>query len=415
MKQVIRFLTQHFYPDTSSTGNLLTELAVGLAEREYNIEVFTFRPQHISSKEITVPKKEIYKNIKIVRTSSLKFGKNSKIGKAYNYFSYFTKTFFKVLFSSHTKNKYLYFIVSNPPFLPLIGSVLTYLKKIEFIHLLYDVQPEEAIAVGYMSGSGLLAKLWIWASKFIYKKAAHTIVLSEQMEDTVKEKMLVAKADSSKYKQITIIDNWADGKFLKPISYDENPFIIENNLQGKFIINYSGNIGVFQKFESIMKCAEILDSDNFAFIFVGDGVKKQNMIKEKTEKNLNNVYFFPYQDRKILPYIQAASHLSIVHLEKEIEGYAFPSKLYSVLASGTPVLALCQAHSRLAKIIREAECGYVKQHENIYSIADAINSLRNNPDKVIEFGRNARKYFEDNYTLEKACDKYEVIFNKFIK
>ena len=413
MNTIIRFLTQHFYPDSSSTGNLLTELAVKLAEHGYKIEVYTSQP--IDNIKKKANKYEEFKGIKIHRLASLRLNRNFRIGKAFNLGYYFLRIFIKELFSSHKKNNYLYFIVSNPPFLPLVGSLLTYLKKIEFIHLLYDIEPEEAISVGYLSEQRLYIKLWKWTNKFIFRKAAHTVVLSEQMVETVKEKMRIAKAQSAKFDEITIIDNWADGEYLKPVSYGENEFIKENNLCGKFIINYCGNHGAMQKFDSIMTVANILKSDDLAFVFVGDGLKKKKMICEKESNKLDNVYFFPYQNKEKLPHAQAASHLSILHLEKEIEGYAFPSKLYSILASGTPVLALCQPNSRLANIIRDANCGYVCQHENPQGIIDAINDLKGNEEKITLFGKNSRKYFEEHYTLEKAFEKYEVVFNRFIK
>jgi glycosyltransferase involved in cell wall biosynthesis len=413
MKTTIRFLTQHFYPDSSSTGNLLTDLAIKLAEHGYDIEVCTSQP--IDNIKNKAEKFEVYKGVKIQRIASARMNRNSRFGKAFNLGYYFFRVFLKELFSSHKKRNFLYFIVSNPPFLPLVGSLLTNLKKIDFIHLLYDIEPEEAISVGYLSDKRLYIKIWKWSNKFIFRKAAHTVVLSEQMVETVIEKMKIAKAAPLKFREITIIDNWADGNYLKPIEYDKNEFIRANNLQGKFIINYSGNHGAMQRFESIMAAANILKSDDLAFIFVGDGLKKKGMMAEKETNKLENVYFFPYQDKNKLPHVQAASHLSIVHLEKEIEGYAFPSKLYSILASGTPVLALCRLKSRLADIIRDAKCGYVCQHENVQDIVDAINDIKSNPEKIKLYGENSRKYFEEHYTLEKAFEKYEVVFRKFIK
>ncbi len=413
MQTVIRFLTQHFYPDSSSTGNLLTDLATKLAEHGYNIEVCTSQPiDDIKKKEA---KFEIYKGVKIQRIASARLNRNTRFGKAFNLGYFFFRILIKELFSFHKKNNYLYFIVSNPPFLPLVGSLLSFLRNIKFIHLLYDIEPEEAISVGYLSDKKLYIKIWKWSNKFIFRKAAHTVVLSEQMVNTVLEKMKNAKANPEKYKEISIIDNWADGNYLKPIDYDKNEFIKENNLQGKFLINYCGNHGAMQRFESIMEVAKILKNDDIAFIFVGDGFKKKSMIEEKKTYKLDNVYFFPYQNRNKLPQVQAASHLSIVHLEKEIEGYAFPSKLYSILASGTPVLAFCQPNSRLANIIRNANCGYVCQHENIQGIIDAINDLKGNNEKIKSYGANSRKYFEENYTLEKAYEKYDKLFKMFFK
>lgn len=412
METIIRFLTQHFYPDSSSTGNLLTDLAVKLVDKGYNVEVCTSQP--IDDIKKKGAKFEVYKGVKIQRIASARLNRNSRFGKAFNLGYFFLRIFIKELFSFH-KNPYLYFIVSNPPFLPLVGSLLTYLKNIKFIHLLYDIEPEEAISVGYLSDDKLYIKIWKWSNKFIFKKAAHTVVLSEQMVETVLNKMKIANADKEKHKEISIIDNWADGKFLKPVDYNENNFINENKLKGKFIINYSGNHGAMQRFDSIMAVANVLRTDDLAFVFVGDGFKKKGMMDEKEAKQLNNVYFFPYQNRTKLPHVQAASHLSIVHLEKEIEGYAFPSKLYSILASGTPVLALCQPNSRLANIVRDANCGYVCQHEDIQGIINAINDLKGNSEKIKLLGSNARNYFEKHYTLEKAVEKYRIVFDKFIK
>jgi glycosyltransferase involved in cell wall biosynthesis len=412
MKTIIRFLTQHFYPDTSSTGNLLTDLAVKLAENGYNIEVCTSQP--IDNIKKKADKFEIYKGVRIQRIASARLNRNTRFGKAFNLVYYFLRVFLKELFSFRNKNKYIYFIVSNPPFLPLVGSLLTFLKGIKFIHLLYDIEPDEAISVGYLFDKKLYIRIWKWTNRYIFRNAAHTVVLSEQMMDTVKEKMKIAKADTNKQNEITIIDNWANGNYLKPIDYDKNEFIKENNLQGKFIINYSGNHGAMQRFESIMTVANILKSDDIAFVFVGDGFKKKGMMAEKEANNLDNVYFFPYQDKTKLPYVQAASHLSIVHLEKEIEGYAFPSKLYSILASGTPVLAFCQSNSRLADIIRNANCGYVCQHDNIQSIVDSINDIKGNQEKINLYRTNSRKYFEEHYTLEKAFEKYDILFRRFI-
>lgn len=413
-KKIIRFLTLHFYPDASSTSNLLTDLAFGLADNGYNIEVLTSQPLHHHKKNVKISKYEEINSVKIFRFSGPGISKNSKIGKVFNYLFFFVKTFLKVFFTSKKNNKYLYFIVSNPPILPLIGAFFNYTRKIDFIHLLYDVHPEQSIAVGYLSANNIFVKVWKWLMKFIYKYASHTIVLSEEMRDTVIDKLKYSNADESKFREISIIDNWADGKFFTPIEYSNNKFILKNNLQGKFLVNYSGNIGVFQKFDSLFSVAEILKNEDIRFIFVGDGVKKKGLEERKREKNLNNVIFFPYQGKDILSDLQAASHLSVVHLEEEIEGFAFPSKLYTVLAAGTPVLALCRENSRLARIIKEADCGYVCQHRDIDGIKSAILELSERTDLLEKFRMNARSYFEKNYTLEISLGKYKKVFNKFL-
>jgi glycosyltransferase involved in cell wall biosynthesis len=411
---LIRLLTQHFYPDTVSTGNLLTELALGLKKCGFDIEVFTSQP--LFDVKIKCKKFEEYKGIKIFRLTSTRFNKNSKFGKAFNYCNYFLKTSLKVLFSSNKQNC-AYLIVSNPPFLPMIGVFLNYIKKIKFVHLLYDVLPESAVNTGYISEKSIIVKLWNFINKFIYKKSTHIIVLSEQMEKFVQDKLLSLGVKPELADKITIIDNWADANFLKPVNFEDNLFIKKHNFVNKFIINYSGNMGVSQRFDALMEAAiKLNDIDkDVIFLFVGDGVKKKQILKIKEEKSLSNIVMMGYQPKDELPHVLTASHLSVVHLEKEIEGLAMPSKLYTILACGTPVLAFCDEKSDLGKIVKDADCGYIVNHDNVDNIIQSIEQLKNNPEKQKLFSKNARCYFENNYTFERALQKYVEIFKNFDK
>jgi glycosyltransferase involved in cell wall biosynthesis len=409
---LVRILTQHFYPDTVSTGNLLTELAIGFSKNGFDIEVFTSQP--LFDIKMKCNKYEEYKGLKIFRLSSARFSKNSKFGKVFNYFNYFFKTFFKILFTSN-KKKCVYLIVSNPPFLPVIGAVMNYLRKIKFIHLLYDIHPDSAVNTGYLKASNFVVKIWNFINRSIYKKSAHIIVLSEQMKTVVENKLRNLGVKNSGLNKISIIDNWADSEYLKPVKFEDNPFIKENNFSGKFIVNYSGNIGVAQKFESIMEAAvrlKEIDID-ILFLFIGDGVKKKSMEKQKEEKSLSNLIFMEYQPKDILPYALTAANLSVVHLEKEVEGLAMPSKLYTILACGTPVLAFCDENSDLGRIIKKSECGMIVNHNDVDGIVNSIIKMKNNPDFQEEFSKNSRKYFEDYYTFEHSLKKYIDVFNLF--
>ena len=404
----IRILSLHFYPDSSSTGNLLSDLALGLVKNGFNVEVFTSQP--LDNIKNVCPKYEEYNKIKIFRLSNLRINKHKKIGKVFNFLNYFFKTFFKVIFSSHNEN-ILYLIVSNPPFLPIIGAMMSYLRNIHFIHILHDIQPEESINTNYVSSKSLYVKIWKFLNKYIYKKSSHIIVLSDGMKKTVENKLDKIYKGKKHKEKISIIHNWADGEYLKPISFSDNVFIKQHNLENKFIINYSGNLGVYQKFDSILEVTKRLKNENIVFLFIGDGVKKNSMIKFKEDFGLNNVLFFPYLDKKILPHALTASHLSIVHLEREIEGLAMPSKFYSILATGTPVLAFTRDGSDLQKIVIDANCGCVVSHDDIDGIVDKIYKVKNVRNLQEELGKNSRKYFENNFTSKHAVVKYIDVIN----
>lgn len=405
----IRILTQHFYPDPAAVGILLTQLATGLAKEGYNIEVYTSQPRYGCSNKL--PEYEEYKSVKIYRISSFRFNKNKKWGMALNYLHFFLNTLTKLLFLEN-KEDTLYMIVTNPPFLHFTGVILNRLKKIKFINLLYDVIPEPYVNVGFISQNSLFVKLWQYLNKIAYKRSVKIVINTDKIKKTIETKLYNIYKNKKHFSKIAVIPNWADGEYFKPIPIDDNIFIKKNNLQNKFIINYAGTLGLLQKFESLIELAKRLRNEEISFLFIGEGVKKDNLIKIKEEYKLNNVHFFPYQDKEMLPYAQAASHLSVVHLEKEVEGFCFPSKLCSILATGTPVLALCESNSELRKIVEEGKCGFAVTNDETDKTIDLIYKLKNDRQLETEFRKNARVLFEKLYTQKAAINNYKALINE---
>ena len=149
-------LSQYFYPDLASTAQLLTELAEDLKGYGYNIKVYTGKPSYLKNRTKT-KKKEIYKEISIYRVTATRFNKNNIIGRVSNFFSYFLSVFFKLLFQ---KDRYPLLIVSNPPFLSIIGLLFKKTRKQKYIYLIHDIYPDIAVALGYLKEKSIIAKLW---------------------------------------------------------------------------------------------------------------------------------------------------------------------------------------------------------------------------------------------------------------
>jgi Glycosyltransferase len=296
-----------------------------------------------------------------------------------------------------------------------VGVLNSIFRHGKFIHLLYDVHPEQAVAMNYINKDSLIVRLWHWINNIVYRHSEYIIVLCRQMKEYIETRLKAAGLSPRSYNKIRIIHNWADGNYIKPFDFEFNRFIKEHNLQDKFLINYSGTLGVNQKFESLFAAADKLRDDNCMFLFIGDGVKKKSMQEQAETMGLNNMKFFPYQEKSILPEALSASHLSVVHLEKEIEGLAMPSKLYTILASGRPILALCREGTDLAEIVKEADCGFVCQHSEVDKIVDVVRYLKSHPSEIVRMGQNARKYFESRFTFESALEAYFDVFQKFVK
>lgn len=403
-KKGIRILTQYFYPDVASTGQLLSELAFSLADKGLNVAALTAFPSY--SYKIDAKKSEIFRNVNISRLWTTKLNKNTKLGQLFNSITFFLNTFFHLLFSS---SKVPLLIVSNPPFLPVVGYLIKKLKGIEYIYLIHDVFPEKAYKLNYISEKSIFIKIWTFFDRKVLVNASAVIVLSDAMKNVVENKM--KKYSISANNKISVIHNWADGDFIKPLEKSLNSFISKNNLSDKFIVQYSGNIGASYDLEVVIETAKLVKEDNIVFLFIGDGVKKNKLEKMVQNFNVKNVFFLPYQPKSELPFSLTAPSISIVTYENYLEGLLMPSKLYTTLAAGVPVVGLCYNNSDVARIIKEADCGFIVEGNDAKQFYTCIMKIKNDFEMQKKLGENSRKYFEENFTLDIAVKKYYDIIN----
>lgn len=400
----ILILSQYFYPDIASTGQLLTELALGLAGKGIEVNVLTGHPTY--GKGISAQRKENLKSIKIKRVWSTRLDKNTTKGQIFNSLSFFITSFWTLLFSRDSSP---ILIVSNPPFLPVLGALMHTLKGRKFIYLVHDVFPDKAIKLKYIKENSLLCRLWKWSDRYILKTASEVIALSRSMQKVMADKY---KKYRLKPRLVTVIHNWADDMFIKPVDKSSNPFIKENGLQDKFVVQYSGNLGASYELEFIIDTARMVKDDSIVFLFIGDGIKKGKLKAMADEHGLSNIKFLPYQKKENLPYSLTASCVSIVTYDSNLDGLLMPSKLYSILASGKPVIGFCRKNSEVGNIISSAECGYLIEDNYEREFLEKIMFLKENKELSTSLGNNARKYFEKHFTFKHSLEKYIEIIKR---
>jgi glycosyltransferase involved in cell wall biosynthesis len=397
-------LSQYFYPEVASTGQLLTELAEDLVKYGCKIKVYTGKPSYYGNiKEYK--KREIYHGIEIYRLFNTTLNKNSKLGKILNSLSYFISIIFKLLSS---KDRYPLLIVSNPPFLPIAGFLFKKIKNQKYVFLIHDIYPDIAVRLGYLKENSFIVKIWNKINYQILKDAEKIIVLGEYMAEILKKKYLTI--DSLKIK---IIHNWADEKIISPLKKEDNWFVKRYNLEHKLVILYSGNIGLFQDLKTIINAAVRLKKfKEILFLFIGDGGGLSKLKEIVQENYLTNVKFLPYQPKEYLPYSLTASDISVVALEKGVEGLGVPCKIYGILASGCAVLGLVGDDCEVADIIKNAKCGFRVDQGDVDSLVKKIKYIHKNPGLLKDMGKNSRRYFEKHFTRSQMTKKYyEILEN----
>jgi glycosyltransferase involved in cell wall biosynthesis len=240
----------------------------------------------------------------------------------------------------------------------------------------------------------------------MYRRAKQTIVLC----DAAKE--LVCDTYGVDQERVHVIPNWADGDFLHPIEKNSSPFSNEHDLLNSFTVMYSGNLGLYYEFNTILDAAELLADAPFKLVFIGGGGVRDHIEQEIQNRKLTNTLLLPHQPFETLNLSLNACDASLVTIAKGIEGISFPSKLYSSLAIGKPVIAISESHSTLRTIVESNQAGYWIELGDAAALADCVRMMITHTDETKRRGSAARELFERDYTLQSCASKYAAVLRE---
>lgn len=393
----IYIITEIFPPSFASTGQLMEELALELSDY-FDVNIVT-----------TIDKKKpakIYGKLKIKRFRITKLDKNKKAGRIFNGLRFLFMTFFYLLFSD---KKSVLLFVSNPPYIAVIGYLLSILKGQRYVYLIHDQYPEIAEALGYLKPNSAVVKIWKGVNKKIFGRAKKIIALGALMKNKIGE--LYPKYSD----KIAVITNWADRRAIFPISQKED-IRKEVGYNQKFIVQYSGNIGLFHNLDVLIEVANLLKGyGDILFQFIGDGGKKKSLISKKDEYGLNNVIFEDYLEKKYLNISLNLADIAIISLDGRVNNLCVPSKFYGIIASGTPIVALCSSDTDIGYEIQNKKLGYLAAQNDPNDIAKKILIFYNNRNLIKDYSDNIREYFINNYDISIISLKYKNLFEDIMK
>lgn len=402
----ILLLTDHFYPDLSSGGRLLTDLSGVLAEKGEWVHVLTTYSRYNTTE--TGPPREHYKGFFIERVPSSEFSRSNILGRSLNELSFCFSALWRALF---TVRPDVICVISSPPFLPVFVYVLSFFRKIPYVYIMMDVFPDLAVKLGMLSPDSLMVRIWNFISHRALGGASRIVVLGRCMKQVIEGKLNESAVP------VEVIHNWADRERLFPLSRPGNPFFDKHPyLRDKFIVQYSGNLGRFQDFETILSAAEELANDpQISFLIIGEGYRRHWIEGEIAKRNLSNTILLPFQDQEDLLYSLNAADVALVTLERGAEGLGVPSKFYPILAVGKPVIAIMSPSSEVALTTLEHDLGYVVEQENVQALVSLIKHIASNSEECDLKGQRARDAFIRHFDRSISTERYREVLYSSLK
>ena len=396
----ITIINQYYAPDVASTGRLLHELAQQLVKLGADVTVVTSQPSYGPPETwVKCQPNEVRDGVRVSRLVTTRFSKDNLLGRAMNWLTFMVPMLARVLFTTQPDVVYLY--TTNPPILAAIGAFVSLFRRHTYVMLLHDAYPHMPVWMGKIRKGGLVEKLWHWLNRLMYRRAAETIVLCR------KAKTLVCESYGIDPATVHVIPNWADGSELKPKPKRDSAFAAKHDLVQPFVLMYSGNLGLYYSFETMLDAAELLHDEPFKLVLIGAGGRKGWIAEQIRERKLTNTLLLPYQPFETISDSLAACDASLVTIARGVEGISFPSKLYSSLAIGRPIVALCEPDSELRTLVDEDDIGVWLEPEDAEGLAKAVRTMMNGSSTKLEAqGRRAREVFEARYTLAHAGERY---------
>jgi glycosyltransferase involved in cell wall biosynthesis len=403
MKKDILFLCQYFYPENNSSATLPFDTARYLVQAGFCVDALVGYPKEYCQNE-HIPIRETVDGVGIRRIRYLQLRRAKKLGRLINYFSFIVSA---LCHCARLRKYHSVIVYSNPPVLPLVAAVANALFGTKIIFVAYDVYPEIAYASNSVKPGSILDKVMQWVNHSVYKRISAVIALTDEM----KAFLLQNRPGLTEDKVITIA-NWAhEGKTqANTTAYD-----VFGYTKDQFIVSYFGNMGVCQDMETLLGAAETLaDRSDIQFLLVGHGVKLENISRRIAEKKLRNVTLLPFLTGEKFQQAVAISACCVVTLEKGLKGMCAPSKYYSYLQGGKPVLAVTDEGSYLQSEIEKEQLGYAVTVGQVQELADVICRMKQNPDDCRNMGIRVQEHYEREYAKKVGLAKYQDVFTKLL-
>jgi len=400
----ILIYSYNYYPEPIGIAPLMTELAEGLVNRGHKVRVVTAMPNYPQRCIYPEYKGKLYlterkDGVAIQRSYVWIRPKPGLLGRLLFEGSFVLTSFIQALNSWHPD----VILLTVPPLAVSVpAALLGKIRRCPVILNLQDILPEAAVHTGLLKNKTLI-RVFAALEKFAYQTATKISVITDGFIDNLIGKGVPAS-------KLELIPNWVDINFIRPLPKD-NFFRASNQLAGKFVVLYSGNIGLTQGLETVIEAANHLRSiPDIVFVIVGEEKALKDLHLYCQACHTDNVLLLPFQPREQLPEMLAAADVGLVMQKHNVISFNMPSKIQLLLASGRPIIASVPESGAAAKTIQKSGGGVVIPPEDPQALAAAILELYHYPDQAEKLSVQGRKYAIANYSFEQALNQYEKLF-----
>jgi glycosyltransferase involved in cell wall biosynthesis len=421
----ILLLNEYYPPDTSATAKMAAQVAEALAQR-HRVTVVAGRPSYDPDARYpyALLRRDTRNRVAVECVVSTAFPRHQMPRRVANYLSYLALAVPRAL----ALRPDIILAMTDPPVAGIAGALIARLAGRPFVYNIRDLYPDMAVG-GDIVRAGKWAARWESLHRRALKQAARVIVLGDDMRERILAKGVAAErvvvvrdgtmsatmpatapattpttAPASTLPTTAAIP-LANASATAAASANApalsaaaaaaevpdrgDPVVQEIRHGFPFVVLHAGNLGFYGAWDTLLGAAKILSNENTGFVFIGDGANRAAL--ESAARDLPNVKFAPFRPVAQIAHVMMAGDVHIVTVKRGLEGVVVPSKLYSILAAGRPILVVAPAECDAARIVVESGCGVAADPDDPAAVAAAIRELRAQPERLGEMGHRARE------------------------
>jgi colanic acid biosynthesis glycosyl transferase WcaI len=372
----ILLLNEYYPPDTSATAKMAAQVAETLAQR-HQVTVVAGRPSY--DPDVRYPyallRRDTRNKVTVECVGSTAYPRHQMRRRVSNYLSYLALAVPRAI----ALRPDIILSMTDPPVAGIAGAFVARLAGRPFVYNIRDLYPDMAVG-GDIVRAGKWVARWESLHRRALKQAARVIVLGDDMRERILAKGVAPE-------RVVVV---RDGSTPPAQMPDRTDPVVQEIRQGfPFVVLHAGNLGFYGAWNTLLEAAKILSNENTGFVFIGDGANRAAL--ESAAGVTPNIKFAPFRPVEQIAHVMMAGDLHIVTVKRGLEGVVVPSKLYSILAAGRPILAVAPPESDAARIVVESGCGIAADPDDPAAVAAAIKELRAQPERLAEMGRRARE------------------------
>lgn len=390
-------ISQVYVPDPTSVGQHIADAAAEMVKRGYRVRVLTSANGYDDPTK-RYPIHEVRDGVEIRRLPFSSFGKRSIPVRVAGQLLFLIQAIWHGIFTPGLAGM---MISTSPPMASMAALAIGFFRRVPVKFWAMDLNPDQVIALKKMKEGSLAARVMDGLNRKILQRSSDVVALDRFMAGR-----LLKKRDVSS--KMSIMPPWPHEDELESIEHEVNPFRKAHNLDGKFVVMYSGNHGYSTPVTTVLQAAlRLQHREDIVFMFIGGGVGKKEVEATIAEHKPSNIRSLPYQPLSEIRWSLSAADVHVVTIGDAVVGIVHPCKVYGAMAVSRPILLVGPNPCHVSDLIQKHDIGWHIQHGDVEAAVKTIEQIAATPrERLKQMGARAQEVIRTELSKEALCGRF---------